>query len=134
VKQKDNGPLLVALVTGKVRINDQQGNQVNLKPLEMMVMEKGGSLYKTVFDPLEITAWKDKVIVFKSSTFSEVKDKIEDWFGVKIRLKGKINSDWTYSGIYKDETLENVLRGIFLTSGLEYKIEYKDSVVITNPK
>ena len=134
VNQKDNGPLMVALVTGKVRINDQQGNQVNLEPNEMMVREKGGNLYKTVFDPLEITAWKDKVLIFKSNTFSEVKDKIENWFGVKIRLKGKINSDWTYSGIYKDETLENVLRGIFLTSGLSYKIEDKKSVTITNPK
>ncbi len=83
---------------------------------------------------MEITAWKDKVIVFKSSTFSEVKDKIERWFGVKIKLRGKIDPAWTYSGIYKDETLENVLRGIFLTSGLRYNIENKKSVTITNPK
>ena len=134
VNQKDNGPLMVALVTGKVRINDHQGNQLNLEPSEMMVMEKGGHLYKTGFDPLEITGWKDKVLVFKSNNFSDVKDKIEKWFGVKIQLNGKINSDWTYSGIYKDETLENVLRGIFLTSGINYKIENKKSVTITNPK
>jgi transmembrane sensor len=63
----------------------------------------------------------------------EVKRKVENWFGVKVELIGKIDRDWSYSGIYKDETLENVLRGIFLTSGSSYKIEDKN-VIITNPK
>lgn len=133
VNQRDNGSLMVALVTGKVRVNDQRGNQVNLEPREMMVMEKGGHLYKTGFDPLEITAWKDKVLVFSKSTFAEVIGKVETWFGVKVQLSGKIDPDWSYSGIYRDETLENVLRGIFHTSGLSYKIEGKN-VNITNPK
>lgn len=49
VNQKDNGALMVALVPGKVRINDQDGNEINLEPKEIMVREKGGKLYKTIF-------------------------------------------------------------------------------------
>src|SRR5690606_25765847 len=53
VNQKENGSLTVALVSGKVRINDAQGNQLNLEPNEMMVKEQDGGLRKTHFDPLE---------------------------------------------------------------------------------
>lgn len=133
VNQKENGSLTVALVSGKVRINDPQGNQVHLEPNEMMVKDQGGNLHKTNFDPLEITGWKDKILVFKKSAFSEVREKIEKWYGVEVRINGRINSNWSYSGIYRDETLENVLRGIFLTSGLSYDIENK-TVTITNPR
>lgn len=133
VNQKANGALTVALVSGKVSIDDQQGNQMELEPSEMMVKKKDGNLRKTTFDPLEVTGWKDKILVFKKNSLLEVKNKIENWFGVEVQLKGQIDSNWSYSGTYKDETLENVLRGIFLTSGSSYKIEDK-KVIITNPK
>lgn len=133
VNQSNTGTLTVALVSGKVSINDRQGNQMDLEPSEMMVREEDGHIRKTTFDPLEITGWKDKVLVFKKSSFTEVKEKVESWFGVKVEMRGRIDGDWSYSGRYKDETLENVLRGIFLTSGLSYKIEDKN-VIITNPK
>jgi transmembrane sensor len=132
VNQKNNGALTVALVSGKVSINDQQGNQMELEPSEMMVKGRDGNIHKTTFDPLEVIGWKDKVLVFKKSSLSEVKGKIENWFGVEVQLSGKALPDWSYSGVYKDETLENVLRGIFLTSGLSYNIKDKN-VIITNP-
>lgn len=133
VNQSNTGTLTVALVSGKVSINDRQGNQMDLEPSEMMVREEDGHIRKTTFDPLEITGWKDKVLVFKKSSFAEVKGKLERWFGVKVELRGRIDSDWSYSGSYKDETLENVLRGIFFTSGLRFKIQDRN-VIITNPK
>ena len=133
VNQKSNGSLTVALVSGKVRINDKQGNQMHLEPSQMMVKEKDGNLRKTSFDPLEVTGWKDKVLVFRKSSLSEVRGKLENWFGVKVQLNGQIDSEWSYSGIYKDETLENVLRGLSLTSGLNYQVEDRN-VIISNPK
>jgi hypothetical protein len=52
---------------------------------------------------------------------------------VNIELKGDFDKEWTYSGIYKDELLENVLRGICMTSGMNYKID-KKQITLTNPK
>lgn len=132
VNQGHNGMLAVALVSGKVSIDDRQGNTMELAPSEMMVREKDGHIHKTTFDPLEVTGWKDKMLVFKKNTLPEVKNKIENWFGVDVQLIGKADSSWSYSGVYQDETLENVLRGIFFTSGSSYKIKNKN-VTITNP-
>lgn len=133
VKQKANEPLYVALVTGKVRVNTENGDQVTLAPDEMLVMEKGGGFYKTGFDPMDVTGWKDNYLVFKSTLFSEVIDKLEKWYGVKISVKGRLDPKWTYSGVYKDEMLENVLRGICMTSGMTFEID-KKQITITNPK
>ncbi|MEX0882557.1 MAG: FecR family protein, partial [Cyclobacteriaceae bacterium] len=121
VKEEDD-ELSVALVSGKVQINDQKGNQVRLQASEMVVMKKDGNLFKTGFDALEMTGWKDRVLVFKSDSFKECKEKLEKWFGVEVSLEGRLSSNWVYSGTYSDESLENVLRGIAITSGMKYKI------------
>ncbi len=133
VNQSENGSLYVALVTGKVRVNSEQGEQVELKPKEMLVLDKGGSYYKTGFDPMDIAGWKDKVLVFKSSGLQEVKTKLERWYGVEVELQGKFDKNWTYSGVYEDEILENVLHGICLTSGMKFSIN-KKKITITNPE
>ena len=125
VKQKANESLHVALVTGEVRIDAVNGDQVTLNPNEMLVMENDGKFSKSGFDPLEVTGWKDNYLVFKSAKFSEVKKKLESWYGVNVILKGDLDMNWTYSGVYKDEIMENVLRGICLTSGMTYSMEEK---------
>ena len=133
VNQGENGKLAVALVSGKVRVNDEKGNQLNLEPNEMLVMEDGGKFYKTGFDSLEILGWKDKHLVFKKDAFVTVQRKIENWYGVEIHVNGRMPTNWVYTGVYRDELLENVLAGIFHTSGIAYKIEGK-KVSIYNPK
>lgn len=133
VSQTDNGSMFVALVTGKVRIDLEEGKQVDLEPQEMLVVEKNGSYYKTGFDPNDILAWKDKVLVFKSANLQEVKSKLEKWYGVDIQFSGKFDEKWSYSGVYEDEILENVLKGICLTSGMSFRIDDK-KVTINNPR
>ncbi|WP_373520445.1 FecR family protein [Aquiflexum sp.] len=133
VNQRGNGSLYVALMTGKVSVNTENGNQMTLDPNEMLEMKKGGVFRKTGFDPMGITGWKDNYLVFKSAKLPYVKKKLETWYGVKIIFEGDFDDNWTYSGIYKDEMLENVLRGICMTSGMIYKIKNKQ-ITITNPK
>lgn len=133
VNQEESGKIAVALVSGKVRVNDDKGNQVNLDPSEMLVMEHSGEFYKTGFDSLEILGWKDKQLVFKKDAFAVVQRKLENWYGVEVQVKGRMPKNWVYTGVYRDELLENVLAGIFYTSGITYKIDGK-KVIIYNPK
>jgi ferric-dicitrate binding protein FerR (iron transport regulator) len=133
VKKIGNESLQVALVTGKVSVDTENGSRMRLEPNEMLVLEDGGAFQKTGFDSKEVVGWKDNYLIFKTSSLSEVKRKLELWYGVNIELKGDFDQEWTYSGIYKDEMLENVLRGISMTSAINYKID-KKQITITNPK
>ena len=133
VKKIGTESLQVALVTGKVSVDTENGSRMRLEPNEMLVIEDGGKYQKTDFDPKEVIGWKDNYLVFKISGLPEIRRKLEQWYGVKIELKGDFDEKWTYSGIYKDEMLENVLRGICMTSGMNYKIN-KKQIILTNPK
>ncbi|MDN3668926.1 FecR domain-containing protein [Echinicola jeungdonensis] len=130
--KKEEG-LSVALVTGKVSVEDVRGNKIVLEPKEMVVKDKVGKITKTTFDPFEVIGWKDKYLVFKDDSFVEMKRKLEKWYGVDIQAKGFSQKDWSYSGVFYKETLENVLEGISITSNFAYKIE-KKKVTIYNPK
>lgn len=131
VREAPDGVMSVALLTGKVRIDDQKGNRLILAPREMMVFNQSGEFLKTGFDPAEVTAWKDKVLIFKSNSIGEVKDRLENWYGVEVQLKGGFPSNWSYSGVYRDETLENVLSGLVRTTDLEFSLKDKQ-VVLTH--
>lgn len=117
--------LSVALVTGNVKINDTLGNRMILNPKEMLTISKKGKYLKEEFDPLEISGWKDKYLIFKKSDIEEVKLKLEYWYGVEIQLSGNFPESWAYSGIYLNESLENVLEGVSQTSSIQYSIDKK---------
>lgn len=131
VRQMSDGKMSVALVTGKVRVQDDLGNQVNLNPNEMLVRKENGSLTISEFDPLEVFGWKNKQLVFNKDDFNTLKTKLENWYGVEITVVGKINPRWKYSGKYEDQMLEDVLKGIRHTSGISYSIKNKN-VIISN--
>lgn len=131
VNNSAKNKLEVALVSGKVKVNDNLGNQVMLAPSEMLVLEDNGKIYKQTFDTRSIIGWKDKYLVFTEDNFDTVIRKIESWFGVKINTTGQPNASWAYTGQYHDESLENVLEGIAQTSKIRYKIKGK-KVEITN--
>jgi ferric-dicitrate binding protein FerR (iron transport regulator) len=117
--------LEVALISGKVKVNDHKGNQVMLLPSEMLTIAEDGEFQKSKFDSLEITGWKDKNLVFKNADFPTVKSKIENWFDVEVKLSGRLRKNWAYTGNFHDETLINVLEGIKHTSEIKYRINGK---------
>ncbi|WP_154854919.1 FecR family protein [Cyclobacterium xiamenense] len=122
VKEEGQG-LEIALVSGKVRVRNSQGNQVELAPLEMVKVDASGISEKRGFDLLAITGWKDRILVFQSDNLEQVVGKLEKWYGIDLVFSGKVSDHWNYSGTYHNENLENVLKGISLTSGLRYRIE-----------
>ncbi|GAB4107880.1 hypothetical protein GCM10028791_03270 [Echinicola sediminis] len=125
VKSPGNGGLAVALVSGKVKVKDQSGKQVILKPAEMLMIEQNGEFLLSSFDPIEISGWKDKILVFKNDSKDEIIQKINDWYGVVITCDPEIGDSWAYSGEYHNESLENVLEGIKRTLGIDYTINGK---------
>lgn len=126
-----NQELAVALVSGKVHVKDREGNQYDLAPLEMLMVNKAGKVSKSGFDVLAVTGWKDRILVFRDDDLEQVIKKLEHWYGVDLDFSGEVSATWNYSGTYHNENLENVLKGISLTSGLEYRME-KGNVFLYN--
>ncbi len=134
----DRPDIGVSLSDGKVKVEhlDQTtdvSTSVMLEPGEKAVFQKyGTTLSKQTFDPEIDLAWKNKILVFTASDFSEIKTRIERWYGVQVVIDPKLKTDWKFTGRFHNTSLESVMESVVYSRGLAFNID-KDQVKIYKP-
>ncbi len=115
----------ISLVTGKVAID------VKMTYTNTVLLEKGeglkvdleaGKVYKGSFDIDHEIGWTQKKIIFERMKLTEAIRVIENWYGVKVIFQNTPDPGLLLSGIFQDETLENVLGGLSYTARFEFEI------------
>ncbi len=89
----------------------------------------GSTLKKRKFAPEEI-AWKDGLIVFSSSSFQEVMEKLHYWFGVEVIQKKKIEFREGFTGKYQNRSLDEIMKSISYSANFKYKIDRQKNTLI----
>ncbi|GJM27437.1 MAG: anti-sigma factor [Cyclobacteriaceae bacterium] len=113
----------VALISGRVKVNDFLGNEILLEPSEKVVFSyKNEELYKSKFNVHMVTGWLENILIFEKSSIEQIAVKLERWYGVKIDFDLSSPIKGSYSGEFKDEPLNVVLDGIGYASEFEYLI------------
>lgn len=116
----------VAVSHGMVKVLGQSGEQIELSANEMAILNlEKQTIRRGLFIPQEESGWKDGVLYFRDVPLHVVFSRLEKWFGVKIHCAKGVRLTDNYSGEYTNETLENILKGISYTSGLDYSIGYE---------
>ncbi len=122
----------VALVTGKVSVSGENSAPAILVPNEMATYrhDNKGTMV-SAFDLEEITAWKDKILVFEDVSFKELTTTLSRWYDVEFivsdsarSVKGFMNRK-DYKGKYNNKSLETVLEAISFSYEFEYEIKDK---------
>lgn len=113
----------VVLLSGKVEFRDNNNSNegVLIYPSERLVLQNG-KISKSVVDVLKYNAWTTDRLVFRGDTMSEVARRIERWYDVEITLPDKELESYTFSGTFRNDRLEDVLRYLSMTSPIRYKI------------
>ena len=115
----------VALTEGKVRVSHNT-NEVELMPGEMAIRAPQGEGLKTrKFNIGHTTAWKEGKIRFKSMPLAEIISTLETWYGVTIVVQGNVDRQRKVSGLFDNESLEEILKGICFSLDLEHTISGK---------
>jgi ferric-dicitrate binding protein FerR (iron transport regulator) len=122
-----DGSINVSLVTGKVRVVGEHSSTHNhervLLPGEQLTYLKADSSFvKGNFKVLDVTGWKDGVLVFDNTNFTGFIEKLEQWYGVNISVTGKPSVEWHVNGHFDNESLEEVLVGIQFVYDIDYHI------------
>ncbi len=119
----------ISLIHGKIRVDDlhpasKAESSKILLPHQQIVLNKiSGRLIKIDFkDEIPITSWKDGVLAFQDATMDEVVNSIENRFNVVIQ-NHSTHTNWSYTGTFKQESLNDVLKIVCMTEGLTYTIE-----------
>ncbi len=112
----------VVLQQGKVEFyKDDQSEKVALEPSQKLVFS-GGRIEISATDPSKYQAWTDGKLVFRGDNMEEVAKRIERWYNVKVVLADKDLENYSFRATFEDDSLEEVLRLIGLTSPIDYKI------------
>ncbi|MEQ9438030.1 MAG: DUF4974 domain-containing protein [Cyclobacteriaceae bacterium] len=131
----------VSLVTGSVQVTtkDKTGGVkvTKLQPGERLIYDtREFSFQIDNFDTLETLAWKEGILYFKKAGIEQVVQKLEDWYGVEVSLEGNLNrvnaQQWTYTGMFKNQSLEHVLTGISYVKGFHFEINDKNITLMFN--
>lgn len=115
----------------------QQKEDIELESMDMEMMDeaplskvtpiKEAVLVENVDTDVYIS-WKDEKLVFRSEKLVEIVKKMERWYDVNITIEEELKQR-VYSGTFQDETVEQALDAICITSNLRYSIE-KNNVEI----
>ncbi len=118
----------VTLISGKVKIDmNEDPNQSELMMPGEKVEFKEGLLKKHKNVPLDNVLWKDGIIHFKSTPFDEGILKLERWYGVTIDVENfPSNGETNFTGLFKNDNLENVLESLSYVMRFDFKIDGKN--------
>jgi transmembrane sensor len=112
----------VVLQNGKVEFSDQtQSGDVILKPSERLVLRDSKLEVKAV-DPSKYKGWTDGKLIFRGDDMAEVARRIERWYDVKVEIADYDLVHFSFRATFKDDSLEDVLKLLSMTSPIEYKI------------
>lgn len=113
--------------TGKVAVKStiSSPDEVILSPGDRVVLEGG----KLLLDPATATdenniSWLEGVYTFENQPLSEVIDEFERQFNVKISTSKDIKS-LSYTGFFRNNSLDEASKSITWPLGLKYKITEK---------
>jgi len=73
-------------------------------------------------DPSKYKAWTDGKLVFRGDDMAEVAARIGRWYNVKVILASRELEKFSFRATFEDDSLEEVLRLLKMTSPIGYKI------------
>lgn len=131
------GDVKVALTEGKVKVEQlgpsSAGGEVLLVPGQMAsyTSEENYMLQVEDFESTKVVAWKEGKIRFKSQKLKDVINNLEQWYSIDIELSKGVRAGRKVSGLFNNESLENILNGLSFSLGIKYEIQ--ENKVIIKP-
>lgn len=125
----------VSLVTGKVKVEAATKDRPDLvlspgEEVRIGTSHPARRFRKTNFQTAEVREWKNDHLVFHDASFSEVIQKLEEWYGIRITLKNPPKRQKHFTGEFKGKRLPEVLDALSFSNDFKYTTG-GDSVAIT---
>lgn len=121
----EKAEISVALLKGKVQLEDTLHQQLQLVPGQQAVYQRAQhELRKISFDSLAVSGWKDGYLVFKNADFKTIAEALERTYGYQLILQHP-TQPWQYTGTFHREDVRQVLETICFSKHLTYSIHQR---------
>ncbi len=130
----DDNQVTVTLEEGKiVATNNQTKMKTELQPGDQLSLNVStGQENKRIVDTELFTSWKENLLRFQDATFTEVIQKMERWYDVKITVQKDMHVTKLYTMTIKTESLREMLSLLTYTTSMKYEID-QNQVFISRP-
>jgi ferric-dicitrate binding protein FerR (iron transport regulator) len=144
-----------SLVHGSVEVTlkNNPDKKIILKPSEKLLVKNGGpdsSAHSKTIDkireeePLIVlskmhilakdsssieTSWTKNRLAFDKDNLEEIALKIERWYNVQVIITDQSLNEEKYTGLFEDETLEEVMDALQMTGDFHYTIRKKEVII-----
>jgi len=125
----------VVLVEGSVKVGNEDEEDI-LKPnerLEYSLLSR--TFEKTELHPnTDLLLWRSKELAFYGESLEEICNTLTRMYNWKFVFKSEAVKRYTYSGVIKNNSLDNVLNYISQTTAIRYEIIPSESTIIIYKK
>jgi len=112
----------VVLEEGKVEFTAPGiASAIDMKPDERLIYTSD-SININFTEPFKYSAWKEGKLIFRGDPMTEVARRIERWYNVEVVLADKQLENYVIRGTFQDDSLEDVIRYLAMTSPIKYRI------------
>ncbi|WP_291856413.1 FecR family protein [Marinilabilia sp.] len=119
----------VALSEGSVNVKSSEGERVQMKPGEVLLLDKRTlKMIKKNGQVKDNFAWRDGVMVFKDEAFENLITRLERWYDIKIDYEPGDFKGIHYSGTIRNLRLDQVFEFVNLTVPIE--VEMKSNHIV----
>jgi transmembrane sensor len=94
---------------------------IEMQPNERLIYNND-SVCITMTDPSKYSSWVEGKLMFRGDPMPEVARRIARWYNVEVELVDKDLESDVIRGTFQDDSLEDVLRYISMTSPIRYRI------------
>lgn len=108
----------------KPLVNVSSSPVIKVTPLHHIVSPAGDSIVTE-------TAWMNNQLVFQGEKFKELARRMGRWYNVTFDIKSKTVADYSFTGIFEGETVEQALRELQMIRPFQYSIS-KEKILITD--
>ncbi|NPA37658.1 MAG: FecR family protein, partial [Chlorobi bacterium] len=116
-----------------VRLNNRKNKEYLLKPGQQLKYSfsdnnknKGNLIILKNIDTRFYTSWIHDIIQVKSISLKALAMKLERKYNVKIHIENKELENLKFTGILKNETIEQILQALKLSASINYKIDNRE--------
>ncbi len=112
----------VVLKEGSVEFTTPRlSSGIKIKPNERLIFSND-SINIDITDASKFAAWIDGKLVFRGDPMTEVARRIERWYNIDVELVDKELEKYVFRGTFQDDSIEEVLNYLSMTSPIRYRI------------
>ena len=119
----------IILQTGKVDVSIKNGQQLAvLAPDEQLTLHiTKGTFLKNTVQALQYTTWKDGKLAFRNENMQQVARRLSRWYNAEVVVEDRLLDNYTFHATFIDESLDEVLKLLSMTTPLSYREEKRAS-------